>query len=311
MIASVLRTNLHRYKNATLHLLALGLLTACQPTATNVTPAIARKEAEIKAKVRLVQTRTDDPVLSINEYSYTADNQLNTAKSYPESGGIWKDNAPTVQYKYNPKKQLIGTEGFIIKLDTMGKIVSQVQANFSTYEYDADGRLATYKLFVNSEKQAGRLFEQREYSYDELGRVVVETFVHYDEDPKIAPFGEKQVLTYLGDDVTSIDRTQYRVTITAAGTVAQVISANRMTFTYDDKPNAFYGLNMPDLRPWQRISRHNVRQITIQTIPFGNLQTQPGPINTYTYKLTYTPDGMLARSERNDGRFQTFVYESY
>lgn len=274
-------------------LLMAGLLSACQPAGDSVTPTTTAP-ATPAVSYRLVKAQTNHPIPTTVEYSYSSAGWLATSRSAPDADGIWKQQAPTIQYSYDGTRQLVGTEGTIVYRDAAGNETSRVRSHYGTFT-NRNGLPATYRLFVNAGAQPERLFEERQYEYDAAGRVSQETYVHYDESPTIGPLEIRYLIRYTGDDVTAID-----MTTTSQG---RPVSATQTMFEYDDKANPYYGLAVPELLPQQRYSRHNV---TKQTITSGT-----SPANVLTYKLNYAANGTLLRWDCSDGRYQTFTYESF
>ncbi|WP_288427264.1 hypothetical protein [uncultured Spirosoma sp.] len=274
-------------------LLMTGCLSACQPAGDSVAP-VASPSATPAVSYRLIKAQTNHPIPTTVDYSYSPAGWLATSRSAPDADGIWKQQAPTMQYSYDGGRQLTGTEGTIVYRDAAGNETSRVRSHYGLFT-NRNGRPAAYRLFVNAGSQLERLFEERQYEHDAAGRVSEETYVHYDESPTIGPLKTRYLISYTGDDVTAID-----MTMTTQG---RLVSTTRTVFEYDDKANPYYGLAVPELLPQQRYSRHNV---TKQTITAGT-----SPANVLTYKLTYADNGTLSRWECSDGRYQTFAYEPF
>jgi hypothetical protein len=239
--------------------------------------------------------QTNHPIATTVDYSYAANGQLGTSRSAPDADGVWKQLAPTVQYRYDKNQRPVGTEGVIVYRDATGNETSRVRSHYGTFTNASTGLTAIYKLFVSSDKQSDRLFEEHRYEYNTAGRVSQETYIHYDENPAIGPLETRYQLSYTGDDVTTID-------ITVSSKSGQ-LSAYRTVLEYDDKANPYYGLAAPELLPQFRYSRHNV---TRQTISNGT-----SPASVLTYEQTYESNGTLTRWTCSDGRYQIFTYETY
>ncbi len=284
---------MHTSLSATFVLLMAGWLSACQPAGDGVAPSAAQL-ALPAVSYRLIKAQTNHPIPTTVDYSYSSAGWLATSRSAPDADGIWKQQAPTIQYSYDEARQLTGTEGTIVYRDAAGNETSRVRSHYGLFT-SRNGLPAAYRLFVNGGAQPARLFEERQYEHDATGRVSQETYVHYDENPTIGPLETRYLIHYTGDDVTAID-----MTMTTQG---RPVSATRTVFEYDDKANPYYGLAVPELLPQQRYSRHNV---TKQTISSGT-----SPANVLTYKLTYAGNGTLARWDCSDGRYQTFAYEPF
>lgn len=274
-------------------LLMAGWLSACQPAGDSVAPG-ATPLALPAVSYRLIKAQTNHPVPTTVDYSYSSAGWLATSRSAPDADGIWKQQAPTIQYSYDGARQLTGTEGTIVYRDAAGTETSRVRSHYGLFT-NRNGLPAAYRLFVNAGAQPERLFEERQYEHDAAGRVSQETYVHYDKNPTIGPLETRYLIRYTGDDVTTVD-----MTITTQG---RLVSTSRTIFEYDDKPNPYHGLAVPELLPQQRYSRHNVMK---QTITSGT-----SPANVLTYKLTYAGNGTLARWDCSDGRYQTFTYEPF
>lgn len=282
---STMRTTL----STTLMLLMAGWLSACQPADNGVAPATTPA-----VSYRLVKAQTNHPIPTTVDYSYSSAGWLTTSRSAPDADGIWKQQAPTIQYSYDGARQLTGTEGTIVYRDAAGNETNRVRSQYGTVTH-RNGMPATYRLFVNSATQQSRLFEERRYEYDATGRVSQETYVHYDENLAIGSLTIHYQISYTGDDVTAIDMT----------TTAQdrLVSATRTVFEYDTNANPYYGLAVPELLPQQRYSRHNVTKQTITA--------ETSPANVLIYRLSYAANGTLSRWDCSDGRYQTFTYEPF
>jgi len=274
-------------------LLTAGWLSACQSAGDGVTPAVT-PPATPAISYRLVKAQTNHPIPTTVDYSYSSAGWLTTSRSAPDADGIWKQQAPTIQYSYDGARQLTGTEGTIVYRDAAGNETSRARSHYGLFT-NRNGLPTAYRLFVNAGTQPERLFEERQYERDAAGRVSQETYIHYDESPSIGALETRYVIHYTGDDVSAID-----MTMTTQG---RPVSTTRTVFEYDDKANPYYGLAVPELLPQQRYSRHNV---TKQTITSGN-----SPANVLAYRLTYAGNGTLSRWDCSDGRYQTFTYEPF
>ncbi|RYF67657.1 MAG: hypothetical protein EOO39_20845 [Cytophagaceae bacterium] len=76
------------------------------------------------------------------------------------------------------------------------------------------------------------------------------------------------------------------------------------TFTFDDKPNPFFGLFGPDVTPVRRYSRNNVTEATVRY--------SSGSVRTYTISYTYNERGLpITAQTANTSSRLLFEYEAY
>ncbi|MEZ0483536.1 hypothetical protein [Fibrella aquatica] len=191
------------------------------------------------------------------------------------------------------------------------------------FSYNGSNRLATYDYqypYVDSQGLKG---ERTVFSYSPQasgpGQPMVEILFAQTDFAKSD--GTYQLLKHttstLVNGTVNTVRTEATTTASTATTDQYTIESGNLmgiraltgpdqyeTFTFDDKPNPFFGLFGPDVTPVRRYSRNNVTEATVRY--------SSGSVRTYTISYTYNEQGLpiVAQTDNTSSRI-LFEYEAY
>ena len=181
-------------------------------------------------------------------------------------------------------------------------------------------QLTGYKYQYPQADSRGYVAEQTSFSYfktnspDNLGADVLSAqtdFLKADGTPKLL----KRTTTYSTNNLISTVRYEdgntgvvnraVRYSFNAGNLVSiqSTVGPNQTeTYTFDDKPNPFFGLFGPDITPVRQHSRNNVTGVTIKFAQ-GNVQT-------YSVVYEYNSGGLPVSAKFSNGTIR-FEYEAY
>ncbi|ARK09177.1 hypothetical protein A6C57_01925 [Fibrella sp. ES10-3-2-2] len=191
------------------------------------------------------------------------------------------------------------------------------------FAYNASNQLVTYDYqypYVDSQGFSG---EQTVFSYSPQnngpGQPMVD--ILFAQTDFVKPDGARQLLkhttsTLIGGVVNTV-RTEATTAGSSATTDEYTVESGNLTaikaltgpdqyetFTFDTKPNPFFGLVGPDITPVRRYSRNNVTEATVRY--------SSGSVRTYTISYTYNDQGLpvTAQTSNTSSRI-LFEYEAY
>lgn len=191
------------------------------------------------------------------------------------------------------------------------------------FAYTAGNQLASYEYRYPVADSQGQTGEQTAFSYllKDNGPGQPKSTVLFAQTDAVKTDGTHKLLKHTTSELINdlVSTVRYEaITVGATATVDEYgfSSGNLLTirtfigpaqteaYTFDDKPNPFFGLFGPDVTPVRRYSRNNVTGATLR-YPSGNVQT-------YTISYTYNEQGLpiIAQPSGTSARLR-FEYEAY
>ncbi|CCG98055.1 hypothetical protein FAES_0041 [Fibrella aestuarina BUZ 2] len=228
--------------------------------------------------------------------------------------GDWAAGA-TTEFTY-------GNNGKVNQATYVGQDVGR-GAPKGLFAYNAGNQLLTYTYQYPYVDGQGTLGERTAFSYrpqsSGSGGPTVE--ILFAQTDFVKSDGTYQLLKHttstLVNGLVSTVRTEATTAGSAATTDQYTIESGNLTairavsgpdqienFTFDDKPNPFFGLFGPDVTPVRRYSRNNVTEATVRY--------SSGSVRTYTISYTYNEQGLpiTAQTSNTSSRI-LFEYEAY
>jgi len=228
--------------------------------------------------------------------------------------GAWATGA-TTEFEY-------GSDGKVSRAIYVGHDFGR-GAPKGLFTYNASNQLASYTYqypYLDSQGFAG---EQTVFSYSPQGSGPGQptTDILFAQTDFVKPDGTRQLLKHttstLFGGVVSTVRTEATTAGSTATTDQYTFEGGNLTaikaltgpdqyetFTYDTKPNPFFGLVGPDITPMRRYSRNNLTEATVRY--------SSGSVRTYTISYTYNEQGLpiTAQTSSTSSRI-LFEYETY
>ncbi len=191
------------------------------------------------------------------------------------------------------------------------------------FTYNASSQLATYDYQYPTADSQGYTSERTVFSYSPQnnGPGQPAVTILFAQTDFVKPDGTHRLLKHttsaLFSGVVSTVRTeaasvgstattdQYTFDAGNLTTIKTIIGQDQYeTYTFDDKPNPFFGLFGPDISPVRRYSRNNVTEATVR-YPSGS-------VRTYTITYTYNAQGLPITAQKSDTSARIlFEYEAY
>jgi hypothetical protein len=191
------------------------------------------------------------------------------------------------------------------------------------FTYNAGNQLASYDYLYPYADSQGYTGERTVFSYSPQnnGPGQPTATILFAQTDFVKPDGTHRLLKHttsaLFNGLVSTVRTEAATIGSTATTDEYTFEAGNLTtiktiigqdqyetFTYDDKPNPFFGLFGPDITPVRRYSRNNVTGATVR-YPSGS-------VRTYTISYTYNNEGLPVTAQWSDASSRLlFEYEAY
>ncbi len=191
------------------------------------------------------------------------------------------------------------------------------------FAYDASSQLTAYDYQYPYADSQGHTGERTAFSYSSQSRVPGQPPVTmlFAQTDFVKPDGSRKLLKHTTSELIngfvntvryeaitvggSATTDQYTFTSGNLTTIETVIGQDQHeAYSFDSKPNPFFGLFGPDLTPVRRYSRNNVTEATVW-YPSGS-------VRTYTISYTYNDQGLpITAQTSGTSSLIRFEYEAY